>query len=425
MKQEEGSSTLKLWYLHQYFTTPSKGGGTRSYEFAKRLVWRGHHVTVITGNSRLQLDFSSGDKWKEIEVEGVQVIVLPVDYSNYMETSQRIKSFLAFAWLAIKMGWKLPQQRDSSGSAFSPPQLIFATSTPLTVGIPGIVLSWRYWIPLVFEVRDLWPEAPVQMGVFRNPILIACLRALEKMTYFFSKHIVALSPGIAKGITQGRIPRSKVTVIPNSSDNDFFSPGPPEEEFLKKWGLQDTFIVAYAGALGEANGLDLIAKAAAFLQERGEENLVFALAGEGRGRPLLEKEVQEQCLNNVIFMGQQDKYEVCRLYRAAGCALVLFRNLPVLQTNSPNKFFDALAAGLPVVSNMQGWISRLLQEHSAGISVPPEDGEALAEAVLRLKEHPEERERMGRNARHLAQTQFDRGRLAIRLEQLLKSYAKK
>ena len=423
---------MHLLYLHQYFTTPEKGGGTRSYEFARRLVARGHQVTMITGNSRLQEELSPRDRWKEIEIKGIRVIIVPVDYSNYMEKQQRIRSFLRYAWLAVRAGWSAHRHNQTRGSGqqgstkqkYSRPALVFASSTPLTAGIPGIILALRFRVPLIFEVRDLWPEAPVQMGVFRNRFLIAGLRLLEKIIYRFARHIVALSPGMAEGVRRQGVKNSRVTVIPNSSDTGLFSPGSSDPEFNAQWRLEGRFVVAYAGAMGEANGLDLIGQAAVKLQERGEEDVVFALAGDGKARPQLEKEVQRHGLTNVILMGPQDKYQINLLYRSAGAALVLFRNLPVLQTNSPNKFFDALAAGVPVIANMKGWIARLLEQHRAGIPIPPEDSEALVEAIITLRNEVDYRQELARNARHLAKTQFDRDRLAKQLEQVLLDHAR-
>jgi len=399
---------MHVLYLHQYFTTPRKGGGTRSYEFARRLVARGHRVTMITGNNRLQEPFPRGKIKKEINIEGIRVIVLPVDYSNYMSAKERIKSFLRYAWLALRAGWGVES-----------PDLVFATSTPLTVGIPGLLLKLRHRVPLIFEVRDLWPEAPVQMGVFRSRFLVFGLRLLEWAIYRFSRHIVALSPGMAEGVESRGISRSKITVIPNSSDTGFFRPEKPDPGFVEKWGLQGRFVVAYAGAMGEANGLDLVAEAAEQLQEKGRSDVVFALAGEGKARPVLEEAVKRKKLENVLVMGPQDKYTVAKLYHAAGAALVLFRHLPVLQTNSPNKFFDALAAGVPVVANMDGWIQELLKEHQAGVPVPPQNPGALMEAVEFLADNPQHRSRLAEGARVLAETRFDRDILARELEEVM------
>ncbi len=404
---------MHILYLHQYFTTPEKGGGTRSYEFARRLVARGYRVTMVTGNNRLQVDFSPGQKWTELEIEGIRVIVIPVGYSNYMSAKERVRSFLRYAWLAVRAGWRVCN-----------PDLVFATSTPLTVGIPGLVLRLRHRVPLIFEVRDLWPEAPVQMGVFRNKFLVWGLRVLERMIYRGARHVVALSPGMVDGVARQGVAREKITMIPNSSDTEIFQPGESREGFLQKWGLQGKFVVAYGGAMGEANGLDLIVEAAERLQEMGREDIVFALAGDGKARPFVEEEVKRRQLENVVLMGPQDKYTVAHLYRAAGAALVLFKHLPVLQTNSPNKFFDALAAGVPVVANMEGWVHRLLEEEEAGVPIPPADAGALVEAVMALCQEPERRERMAKNARRLAETQFDRDALAEQLEELLLKHAR-
>lgn len=399
---------MHILYIHQYFTTPEKGGATRSYEFARRLADRGHRVTMVTGNKRFCLDIPRRQGFARVRIDGIDVVVLPVDYSNYMERGERIKSFLSFAWRAARVGMCLPR-----------PDLVFATSTPLTVGIPAMFLSARHRVPLVFEVRDLWPEAPIQMGAIRNPLLIWMLRCLERLIYRRSSRIIALSPGMVRGVVERGVDGQKIAMIPNSSDNELFTPGPPDPEFLSRWGLQDRFIIAYAGAMGEANGLDLVAEAAALIKQWGDSSAIFALAGDGKLRPALEEEVRSRGLDNVVFLGNLNKFEVVQLYRGAGAAIVLFKDVPVLHTNSPNKFFDALAAGLPVIANMPGWIENLLQGEEAGISIPPGDPAALAEAVLRLQRTPVRRSIMGQNARHLAETRFDRDYLADLLEKVL------
>ena len=151
------SESMRILYIHQYFTTPGLGGGTRSYEFAKRLASWGHDLVVLTGREFTREAF--------LEIpDGITVMSSNTPYSNAFNGVKRIRSFIEFAFKAVRLGWSRPID------------VIIATSTPLTVGLPALVLSWRHRVPFVFEVRDLWPEAPIQMGAIRNPVLISFLR---------------------------------------------------------------------------------------------------------------------------------------------------------------------------------------------------------------------------------------------------------
>ncbi|MFY9115102.1 MAG: glycosyltransferase family 4 protein [Dethiobacteria bacterium] len=397
---------MHVLYLHQHFSTPEKGSGTRSYEFGRRLVKNGHAVTMITGNSCLDLPLGS-EPYRVMDIEGMEVIVLNAPYASTMVSGQRIRSFVNYARRAQSVGRRLPR-----------PDVVLATSTPLTVALPGIRLSRRFRIPLVFEVRDLWPEAPIQMCALRNPLAISAARMLERKAYRRAARIIALSPGMIAGVLQQGTPVEKLAFIPNASDLDFFTPGPPDPDFLRKYGLEGKFPAVYAGNVGPSAGLEILLGAAA----RTTDNIAWVIAGEGHDlHELKRKAAKADLLEKVHFLGHLSKYEVAALYRCAGCVLVLFRNLPVLSTNSPNKFFDALAAGRPVITNMTGWVADLLQNNHAGTAVAPDSAHDLARAVEDLGRRPERAVMMGGNARLLAEEKFDREILFEQFEEVLTS----
>jgi len=403
---------MNILYIHQYFTTPEEGGGTRSYEFSRSLVKRGYKVTILT-SSKLNDSLANGKKKSDEYIEGVHVIYLKTPYSTYMPFKKRLYSFMDFSIRAILAGIRIKRY-----------DLIFATSTPLTVAIPGIILSFLRRVPMVFEVRDLWPEVPIQMGVIKNSLLIKLLRWFEAFTYRHSNHIIALSPGMAKGILATGVAINKVTMIPNFCNLDFFKPEKSNINNLGKLEYNNNPIIAYCGAISYANNLELIIHAAEKLQKMNNP-VIFVIAGEGRLKPKLEKLKNVKKLKNVIFLGKINKYEVVELYRKAIACLILFKNLPILSTNSPNKFFDALAVGRPIITNMGGWIGNLVENYKIGFSLENDNPQAIIEAVEKLTSmNKNQLEEIGENARKLAAEKFNREDMVEKLEMVFKKATK-
>ncbi len=371
---------MRILYLHQFFVTRDGVGGTRSYEFARRFVERGHAVRMVT----------AGDGART--VDGIEVVGVRGAYADYMRATamSNVGRMAAFARFAIGATWAALRGPR--------PDVIYATSPPLTMAIPALAASLRWRAPLVFEVRDLWPEAPIQMGALRNPAARALARALERLAYARSTSLVALSPGI-----QAALPPGKSALVPNSADLDLFDPAPHPGPFQ----------VSYFGAMGEANDLTAAVEAARLLPE-----VRFVLMGDGKRREELERAAPA----NVEFR-TGTKRDVARLAGESSACLTLFKDVPVLATNSPNKLFDTFAAGRPAIVNMDGWMRRLVEDNEAGLYVRAGDAEDLARKLAWLRDHPEEVERMGRNARALAEREFDRERLAARALAVLEEAA--
>jgi glycosyltransferase involved in cell wall biosynthesis len=327
---------------------------------------------------------------------------------------RRIASFLRFA-----AGATATALRES------PPDVIFATSPPLTMALPALAASRRHRAPLVFEVRDLWPEAPIQMGALRNPLAQRLARGLERSVYRASSHVVALSPGIREGVISAGVAPERVTLIPNASDLDLFSPAIEAGDLRSRLGVGDRFVSSYFGTMGEANDLSQVIEAAAILQRRGEDSVAFLLQGDGKRRPALEAEVRSRGLRNVRLLPAAGKESVARLAAASDACMIIFKDVPILATNSPNKLFDTFAAGRPAIVNTPGWQRELVEHHEAGVFARPGDPAHLAEQVLFLRDHPELAASYGHNARRLAETEFDRRVLAERLRGVLEDASRK
>ena len=378
---------MRILYLHQFFVTRAGVGGTRSYEFARRFVSRGHAVRMLTAGEGRQ------------EVAGIEVVGLPGAYSDYMSATaisypRRMLAFARFGLAAGAAALRGPR-----------PDVIYATSPPLTMAVPALVAAARWRAPLVFEVRDLWPEAPIQMGALRHPLLRRVARALERFVLRRATRVIALSPGIQSGVVGAGAPAERVVLVPNASDLDLFRPSPAPERFR----------VSYFGTMGEANDLGAVVEAARLL-----EGVEFVLMGDGKHRARLERSAP----SNVTFTGAAaGKEEVAELAAGSSACLTVFKDVPVLSTNSPNKLFDTFAAGRPAIVNMDGWMRQLVEDNDAGLYVRAGDARDLANKIAWLRDHPEDAARMGHNARALAEREFDREQLAERALGVLKEAA--
>ncbi len=401
---------MRILYIHQFFATrESELGLIRSYEFSRRWVEQGHDVTVVTSSSRLPAAFQER-LFSRGDVDGIDVRSVRVAYSNHMSYARRIWSFALFTAGATWLALRAPR-----------PDVVLATSTPLTVGVPAWVASRLRGVPLVFEVRDLWPEAAIQMGALRRRGLLARgAKWLERRLYHASARVVGLSPGMVAGIVAEGTDPARVTMIPNASDLDLFHPGEKDAELVERYGLRGKFVVGYAGAIGPSNALeDQVPEAARILKERGRDDIVFLIGGAGKSVPTLTERTSG--LDNVVLAGSVPKREVPRLTRTADLLMTLFADVPILATNSPNKFFDALASGRPVLVNSAGWTRTLVEDDQCGVYVPAGDGRAMADAVEALADDPARAARMGTNARALAEREFGRDDLAARMLSVLES----
>lgn len=405
---------MHILYLHQYFATRKGMTGTRSYEFARHLVGKGHQVTMMTsGLANRQFPVPEGKQYGQFETEGIYVVAIAAAYNDPqvgtgMNGLKRMLKFYQFAWSARRIGKSLPA-----------PDVVFATHTPLTIGLAGLDLGRYFRVPFVFEVRDLWPEALVNVGALKNPLAIWWLRRMAKKIYDGAEHIVALSPGMKEGIVRTGVPADKVTVIPNASDLDLFSPDIDGSAQRERLGLKDRFAAIYFGAMGLANGLEYVIEAARILAERGNNNIAFVLHGSGGKRAELEKMAREYELKNVIFSNLvPDKEQVAQIVAGCDVCLTIYRAAKE-QTWSPNKMFDALAAGKPVLINVPGWLGETIENSNCGRRLDANHPQMLADTLQELAAEPELCRKMGKNARELARRQFDRVKLAGRIENVL------
>ncbi|WP_150138685.1 glycosyltransferase family 4 protein [Candidatus Enterovibrio escicola] len=393
---------MNILYFHQHFSTPKGSVGIRSYEMAKKAIQRGHHVTMVCGSysggkTGLLNDFIKG---KRIGiVDGINIIEFDLSYSNNDGLVKRSFTFLQFAFKSI--GLALTKDYD----------VLFATTTPLTAGIPGIIARWLRRKPFVFEVRDLWPELPKQMGVIKNPIILSLMSLLEWISYRSANRCIGLSPGIVDGIAARGVLRDNIELIPNGCDLSIFG---SKVDTWRPEGVSETDLMAvFTGTHGVANGLDSALDAAKELQSRGRNDIKLVLVGQGKLKERLQSRASTEGLSNVIFHPPVNKEKLAGLMSSADIGLQLLANVPAFYFGtSPNKFFDYISAGLPVLNNYPGWLAGMIKEHKCGYSVEPDNSIAFADALEHAMANRVSLLPMGINARSLALQQFDRNLLS-------------
>lgn len=390
---------MKILYFHQHFTTPALGGGTRSYEFAQRLIKQGHEVTMVCGETaKLNLSPTEEKGISHGHIDGIYVLQINLPYSNKDGLLKRAGVFIRFALKGIRIALK--EDYD----------VLFATTTPLTAGIPGIVSKWFRRKKFVFEVRDLWPELPKALGL-KNPLALWGMSVLEWMSYRNADACIGLSPGICAGIAKRSQKNKRIELIPNGCDLDLFKPGDRAELNLDGIKPSDT-VAVFTGAHGIANGLEAVLNAAAELKKKGREDIILAFIGDGKTKQRLMERVTRDGLTNCRFYDPMPKLALSRIVANADVGLMVLANIPAFYYGtSPNKFFDYISSGLPILNNYPGWLADMIVENDCGKVVPPNEPEAFANALIYLADHPEKRKEYGVNARKLAERSFSRDSL--------------
>jgi glycosyltransferase involved in cell wall biosynthesis len=403
---------MKVIYFAEHFDTPVTGGALRPYQMAKRLIQKGHQVTMVCGGDHKRLGLSATSKnIYRGDIDGIDVVQISLPYSNKDSVGKRAVIFLKFARKAV--GLALKEDYD----------LLFATSTPLTDGLPGIAAKWFRRKKFVFEVRDLWPELPKALGM-KNPFFLWGMSVLEKRSYHAADACIGLSPGICEGIRRRSQKGKPIAMVPNGCDLDLFAPSDEKPDAIA--GVKATDIVAvFTGAHGIANGLDAVLDMAAVLKRRGRNDVKMVFVGEGKMRQHLMDRAEKEELGNCIFLGQMPKKELNEVMKRADIGLMVLANVPAFYYGtSPNKFFDYIASGLPVVNNYPGWLADMINENRCGIAVEPENADAFADAVIKLAENPVLRKECGKNGRALAEREFARDLLGGKFVEFLEQTAK-
>lgn len=401
---------MHILYFHQYFSTPKGSAGIRSYQMALALIRDGHTVTMVCGSSKggetgLTSEFVNGRR--EGKVDGIYVIELGLNYAN---TDGFLKRGMTFIKFSVK----------SAGIAMTAKyDTVFASTTPLTVGVPGVFSRWLRGKRFVFEVRDLWPELPREMGVIKNPVILWMMGVLEWISYRSAHRCIGLSPGIVKGIERCGVASDKITMVPNGCDIAIFN-APSVKPWRPKGVGKNDLMAVFSGARGQANGLDAVLNAAVELKSRNVRNIKLILIGQGKLTQHLKSRVESEGLDKVLILPPVPKAKLAGLLKSADIGLQCLANVPAFYYGtSPNKFFDYISAGLPVLNNYPGWVADMVVNNNCGFVVPPDNAGAFADALIEAEKDKAKGgvllKRMGKNSLNLAKTKFDRAKLSEKL----------
>ncbi|NOT75306.1 MAG: glycosyltransferase family 4 protein [Cyclobacteriaceae bacterium] len=378
--------------LHQHFKTPQGGGAIRSYFLAKALIKKGHRVVVITS--------FSGEGYKVEMMEGIEVHYLPIPYDNRFTFYARSRSFIQFTTAASRLATK-----------FKDFDYCYAISVPLTVGLIARWIKLRFGIPYFFEVGDLWPDAPIQLGFIRNSFLKSSLYSLEKSIYRNAKAVIALSPAIQSSIEK-KVTDVNVHIIPNMADCEFFIPEKKNPDLENQFGVAGKFVVSYIGALGVANGLDYLLECAN-ASRKSNSKIHFIICGDGAMLEDLKLNAQRLNLNNLSFIGFANRDRVKEIMNVTDAIFVCYKNVPILETGSPNKFFDGLAAGKLIIINFGGWIRKEIEENRCGVFVDPAHPTDFTKKISPFVSDPKLQEQYQSASRELGERKYSRKRLSV------------
>jgi glycosyltransferase involved in cell wall biosynthesis len=384
--------------VHQAFVSPRQAGGTRHYEFASLLVPEGQFRFTIIASTLSYLTGQQVNPDDDSDLEpGIEVLrayTLPVSHRSFV---WRVVAFFSFMVMAV---WESHKVKHVN--------LVMGTTPPIFQAVSAWLITLILRRPFLLEVRDLWPEFAIDMGVLKNPILIRLSRWLEAFLYTRADHILVNSPVYRDYILNRGISSEKVSLIPNGADPAMFDPHIDGKVILQRLGLDGQYIVTYAGALGKANDLETILRAAGHL--RDHKDIHFLLVGDGKERPRLEALAHEYGLENMTFMGALPKTDMPSLLAASDVCVATLMNIPMFRTTYPNKVFDYMAAGKPTILAIDGVIREVIEAANGGIFVPPGDDQALAEAIIRLHSDQPQAEQMGASARLYVEQHFNRRR---------------
>lgn len=400
----------KILYINQYFKHPGEPGSTRSYWISRKLVERGYTVSMIAQRNLAHGYVKDAPYFEEKLVDGIRVLYLRSRYSNAMGAMRRIWAFISFM---IRSTWIALREPGVD--------LVVATSTPLTVAVPALACKWLRGTPYIFEVRDLWPEVPIQMKAIRNRFVVSLLRWFEKTVCRNASHVIALSPGMQEGVVR-HIPEERTSMIPNMAKIDQFWPRERNQTVADTMGLRPSrFRVIYFGQMGRSNAIPYLVDAAKLLQLR-DATVDFIFVGHGMMKRYVEQRIESEKLENIFLFDRVAMKEMSEILNFCDVSLITFTDLPILYTNSPNKLFDSLSAGKPVIVNSAGWTKSMVEENRCGYFVSPDDPEELATRILQLKADPVLAADMGRNARQLAERTFDKSILCDQFAQVVDNF---
>ena len=401
---------MKILLINQSFVSLDEPGHTRHLEMAKFLHSQGHEVVIVASDMNYQTGKRTVERrglFVEQRIDEIRVLRAYSYPSLHRSYVWRIISFFSFMFSSVLTALYVKDV-----------DLVMGTTPPIFQAVSAWLVSLIRHKPFLLEVRDLWPEFGVSMGVLTNPIVITLARWLEHFLYARATHILVNSPAYKTYLIDQRVPEKKVTFIPYGTDVDMFNPSVDGSSIRQKLGLEDKFVVLYAGAMGQANDIYTVLRAADRL--RNESKIRFVLFGDGKERPRIEEEARRRGLGNVIFAGVYPKKQMPVVVASSDLCLAILQDVPMFRTTYPNKVFDYMSTARPTVLVIDGVIRDVIEASGGGVFVNPGNDELLAKTILDLSNDPQRVRQIGENARaYLLQNLNRRDKLDETLRLLL------
>ena len=395
---------MHILLVHQAFAAIDEPGGTRHHEIARHLAAKGHKVTIIASAvSYLTGGDTVKPKWKTVEKDGEQIAIIRTYTYHAIHKSfvHRLFSFFSFMFSSFVVGLGVEKV-----------DLVWGTSPPIFQAVTAWLLARLKGARFILEIRDLWPAFAVAVGVVKNKTLIRMTEWLEKFLYHRADRIMINSPGFFEHIrARGG---DDLTLIPNGADMTMFDPSDDGLAFREAHGLRDDFVVMYAGAHGLSNDLGVLLQAAAILRDERHIKVIFL--GDGKDKDKLLSEAESLNLENVMFLPSVPKDEMSGALAGADACVAILKPIEMYKTVYPNKVFDYMAAGRPVLLAIDGVVRDVVEKAGGGVFVEPGKPEKLADAILKFAHSKDQCLQMGKNGRAYLETHFDRTVLADELE---------
>lgn len=407
---------MRILFLSHYFAPEGNAPATRVYELSRRWARAGHDVTVVTCAPNVPAGVvyeGYENRWRQREeVEGVEVIRVWTYLAANQGTARRILNYLSFLLTATLAGLRARR-----------PDVVIATSPQFFCGWAGVLVSKLRRLPLVLEIRDLWPESIVAVGALHNSRLIGLLEWLELRMYAAADLVVTVGEGYREKLLARGVPEGALRIVPNGVDRELFRPGRDGAAVRDAYGLGDRFVCAYLGTIGMGSGLEVVLRAARLLQAAGRDDVRFLLVGDGAVREELERRARAEGLEQVVFSGRQPKARMPEFLAAADACLIHLTRTELFKTVLPSKIFEAAASGKPIVLGVEGFAAELVSTAEAGLCIEPENEGELVDAVTKLAGERSLAERLGRNGLERIAARYDVSRLADEYLAILAAFA--
>lgn len=386
---------MHVLLIHQGFASPNDPGGTRHFELARKAIEQGHQFTVVASDVSYITASRRQESHTDETIEGIRVLRSFTSRTLHGSFIGRLFSFISFAASSLLTALRIRNI-----------DLVMGTSPPIFQAVSAWLVASLRRRPLLLEIRDLWPEFAIDMGILKNSILIRLSRWLERFLYRRAKHLLVNSPAYVDYLIERGVPPGKITLLPNGVDPAMFDPSASGNGLREKLDLDGKFVIVYAGAIGPANDLQVLLDAAAEL--KADSRIRFLIVGDGKERKRLQSRAETHQLDNVLFVGAQPKQEMRHYLASADACVAILQSIRMFRMTYPNKVFDYMAAGRPIILAIDGVIREVVETARAGVYTHPGNPQALAEAVRYLVEHNEEREAMSRQGRLYVERHFNR-----------------